>query len=353
MIIISGGDTLARLIVLDKRDLATFDKKHAAWTKMVVRANAAVSGSLEKEKIPRTESTATGGRTLVPETEEENKPADALALALVPTNATAVTEKPVELSPWQVLVALASLPRGMVAFLLVFVFGFIVGALDATLTLRVETIWHKDSDFVGLIYLAAAAPAFFGGPIAGWLADKYGGEWLILPSVILCLPWLPLMILTVSLPAFVVFFALTQLVVTVLNSVASLEMAIVSKFKPGISEIHEFAAMNLAFAVSSAIGAIVGGQIYDHVHKGWDVLCWIGFAAFAVSVAPPLIWTGKRPLLSRMLGRPPPRSGIPPEERDLPAQSEVVTSGQAGTLVAEVQPRVESPPPAQSDQSAV
>ncbi len=40
--------------------------------------------------------------------------------------------KPKELSPWGVLVALASSPRGCTAFALTFVFGMVIGALDPT-----------------------------------------------------------------------------------------------------------------------------------------------------------------------------------------------------------------------------
>ena len=42
----------------------------------------------------------------------------------------------------------------------------------------------------------------------GALADKYGGEWLMFPAVVLTLPFFPLMILKKSLPGFVVTFAL-------------------------------------------------------------------------------------------------------------------------------------------------
>ncbi|KAK4688721.1 hypothetical protein P7C73_g1372, partial [Tremellales sp. Uapishka_1] len=65
----------------------------------------------------------------------------------------AVAQPPVkELSPWGVLVALARSPRGLTAFGMTFLFGLIIGVLDPTLTLRIETVWNKDSAFVGLVY---------------------------------------------------------------------------------------------------------------------------------------------------------------------------------------------------------
>lgn len=250
-----------------------------------------------------------------------------------------ILARPVELGGLETLKALASLPRGLVAFGLFFVFGFIIGALDATITIRVEDVWKKDAQFVGLIYLAAAAPAFFIGPIAGHIADKIGTEWVIAAALALCLPWLPLMTLTSSLPAFVVYMAMVQLVVAMLNTVASLEMAIVSKHREGISEIHQFAALNIAFAISSAVGAIAGGQIYDGVKNGWNVLCWVGFAFFVAAIAPPLIWTGTRPMLWRVLGRPGPRSGMHPDELrridgEAAAAAEAGRVGRAGAGVS-------------------
>ncbi len=55
--------------------------------------------------------------------------------------------------------------------------------------------------------VAASAPTFATGPIVGALADKYGAEFIIMPSLLAAVPWLPLMILKGSLPAFIVFFS--------------------------------------------------------------------------------------------------------------------------------------------------
>lgn len=301
-IIICGADCVARLFVLDKRDMEMWRRRVVAHEAEERKARAAALGiTLEelaqREAVPSLEVADTSSTAANTQEPEED-----------------ILARPVELSALGTLKALVSQPRGIVAFGLFFVFGFTIGALDATIAIRVEDIWHKDAQFVGLIYLAAAAPAFFVGPLAGHLADKFGTEWVITVALAICLPWLPLLTLTSSLAAFVVYLAMVQLVATMLNTVASLEMAIVAKHRVGISEIHQFAALNVAFAVSSAIGAIVGGQVYDGVKNGWNVLCWIGFACFALIIPPPLIWTGGRPMLWRLLGRPGPRSGMHPDE---------------------------------------
>lgn len=345
VIIVCGADLIARLFILEKRDIAKYNKKHNAHLSAVATSEAAsraasgantpvpgaanlasheaIEAAVNGAALTHTDSMAPTavssslvGLDEYAKTDGVKGPTPGKELAPTVTTTTDDREEPVkELSAVQVFVQLASLPRGTVAFFLVFSFGFLLGALDATLTIRVESVWHKDSDFVGLIYLAGAAPSFFVGPIAGHIADKFGTEWVVLPTVLFCIPWLPALTSTASLAGFIVFFALLTMAGTMLNSVASLEMAKVSHFTPGISAIHEFAAMNLAFATSSAIGAIVGGQIYNSVSNGWAVVCWICFGVTFAAAIPAAVWCGSNPLLWRALRRPQPLSVVPPEDR--------------------------------------
>ncbi|GMK53847.1 hypothetical protein CspeluHIS016_0104330 [Cutaneotrichosporon spelunceum] len=296
VIIILALDTIARLFIIEVKDIQRLRSRQ--WG--AVREYAATGRQAEADALQRYIENA-------PHTMAEDQ------IAGIEEKAARDSKVP-ELSPWGVLKALVSLPRGVVAFFQFFAFGFVIGAFDATMAIRVNAIWHKDADFVGLIYLAGAVPSFVIGPLAGWASDRLGTEWVIGVVLVFCLPWIPLMTLKSSLAGFVVYFACANTVATALNTVASLEVAIVSKFRQGISEIHQFAAMNLAFAVSSAVGAIVGGQIYNNVRNGWDVLCWIGFALFALIIPPSLLYTGKWPLFWRAIKKPGPRSGIHPDE---------------------------------------
>jgi hypothetical protein len=79
-----------------------------------------------------------------------------------------VEEEVEELSLFGVIKALGSNRRGMTGVMMTAIFGLVDGALDPTyvepaisrgdrkltisLTLRVSEVWHKDSDFIGLIY---------------------------------------------------------------------------------------------------------------------------------------------------------------------------------------------------------
>lgn len=69
----------------------------------------------------------------------------------------------------------------------------------------------------------------------------------------------------------------------------------------GVSEIHQFAAMNIAFAISSAIGTIVGGQMYDHVPNGWAATIWFCFGMAVVVIPFLFFFAGNRSLYQRLL----------------------------------------------------
>ncbi|EIW71600.1 hypothetical protein TREMEDRAFT_67860 [Tremella mesenterica DSM 1558] len=252
-IIISGADLIARLLVVEQKDL--------------------------RRDEPRT---ITNQKPFIPSEVEGDE---------------------ILLNPWQVVKALTVNPRGTTSFLATFAFGLVVGALDPTLTLRVESVWGKSSAFVGLIYLAAAAPTFAAGPIIGHVADKYGSEWFVAPSMLLTLPWFPLLILNNSLAGFIIFFALGNLFLNCALGPVSLELSLVAKDMPGIGEIHQFAGMNIAFAISTSVGAVVGGQLYDHASNGWVAVSWFCFGVCVSGIPSMVLYVGNRPLWIRMRGK--------------------------------------------------
>ncbi|WVQ79320.1 hypothetical protein IAT38_001417 [Cryptococcus sp. DSM 104549] len=274
-IIVCAVDLFLRLFVLERSDLRKWEEKHGAIVPAAERGDLVENGGhgavgSHLNHLTKAEKDKLSGK---------------------------------ELSPWMVMVTLASSPRGMTSFCMMLAFGMIIGALEPTLTLRVQSIWNKDSDYVGLIYLAAAAPTFFCGPIIGALADKYGAEWIMFPSIILTLPWLPLLLLKKSLAGFIIIFALANLFPNCAMSPTGLEVTMVARNKEGISEIHQFAAMNVAFAVSTAIGTVAGGQMYDHVPQGWVAVCWFCFG-IAVAVTPlTFFFAGNRSLWRRLSGK--------------------------------------------------
>ncbi|WVR08153.1 hypothetical protein IAU60_005199 [Kwoniella sp. DSM 27419] len=293
--IICAIDLILRLFVIEQRHLREWQERHEIGNTEAA-ATAEKAGTIESDEavIGSSQRKTKNGPTNSPG--EEPSGAE-------PVTTPEVREAPVELSPWGVLMTLLSSTRGMTAFWVTFVYGTVLGVLEPTLTLRVQEIWNKDADFVGLVYLAAAAPTFFVGPVVGAVADKYGSEWLILPALALCLPWLPLMILRTSLAGFMVFFALAQVFIAAAAGPAGLEVTMVARKTEGISEIHQFAAMNIAFAISTSIGAIIGGQMYDHLSDGWSAVLWLAFGIIAISLPLPFFFTGNRTAFRRLMSQ--------------------------------------------------
>ncbi len=70
------------------------------------------------------------------------------------------------------------------------------------------------------------------------------------------------------------FFALATVFLSCALTPVGLEVAMVARDIEGMSEIHQFAAMNIAFSTSTAIGAIVGGQMYNSSSAGWSAVIW-------------------------------------------------------------------------------
>ncbi|WVR08154.1 hypothetical protein IAU60_005200 [Kwoniella sp. DSM 27419] len=281
-LIVCVVDLVLRFLVIEQKDVRALEAKCA-------ELDAAVNASAELENgVNRT--ARQGSNAVVRAQGEKDEEA---------------TKSPAkELSPWEVIRALCSSARGLSCYWIIFTFGAFVGLTEPTLTLRIQEVWSKDSDFVGLVYLAAAAPTFFAGPVVGHIADKFGSEFIVFPCLLFSLPWIALLILDKSLPGFIVFFSIANTAVSAAMGPTGFEVAMATKDVEGISEIHQYAAINMAFAIASAVGSVAGGQMYDHITKGWEAVCWLLFAICAASLPIPFFYTGDRTLLDRILKRP-------------------------------------------------
>ncbi|WWC92718.1 uncharacterized protein L201_007677 [Kwoniella dendrophila CBS 6074] len=312
-IIVLAVDLIMRLFVIEQKDLRKWEEQNHDSTQTESKTSEQEEKRVKSAEIPTNQLDNPDDPSPKPvnssEIEQENSESSQSGTGNQVSSDTSITsdsekkEEVVELSGWKVITTMVKSGRGMTGFWVTFLYGLIIGLFEPSLTLRVQEVWHKNSDFVGLIYLAAAAPTFISGPIIGALADKYGSEFIMLPCLIFALPWLPLMMLKKSLAGFIVLFALAEVALQCASGPAGLEVTLVSRQTPGISEIHQFAAMNIAFAASSAIGAVIGGQMYDHISNGWLAICWFAFALTLVSLPLPFIFSGNKPLYRRWIHR--------------------------------------------------
>nr|XP_018260209.1 uncharacterized protein I303_07126 [Kwoniella dejecticola CBS 10117]OBR82367.1 hypothetical protein I303_07126 [Kwoniella dejecticola CBS 10117] len=152
-----------------------------------------------------------------------------------------------QLSPVEVIITLFSIPRSLTAIGVNFASGMIIGAIDPTLTLRFRDEWGKDSHFVGLVYLATIAPVLFTGVVTGHLADRFGAEWLIPTTSLLSAPFCLLMILKKSIIGFIISFGFMNLFLNCTLAPIGVEVSAVTRDNEGISELHQFAALNVAW----------------------------------------------------------------------------------------------------------
>ncbi|KXN82690.1 hypothetical protein AN958_02255 [Leucoagaricus sp. SymC.cos] len=74
------------------------------------------------------------------------------------------------------------------------------------------------------------------------------------------------------------------------------ELAAVSRNIQGIG-YSEFSESTDPFP---KVGPIVGGQMYDHIQKGWLTTCILGVALLFVAVLLTIPYTGDKPLLTRL-----------------------------------------------------
>ncbi|KAH7914452.1 major facilitator superfamily domain-containing protein [Hygrophoropsis aurantiaca] len=212
---------------------------------------------------------------------------------------TTFIQKPLPLLA--VIRKLAESPRALVALTMALVYGIVNSMQEPSLPLHLQAIWGFNSDQVGLVYLAAVVPALISSPLAGWYADRKGSDYLTCMCLFLALPWWGVMALRRSLPLFVVALATQSFFVSGVVAPVTAELAAVSRNIEGVGYAHVYGAFNLAFGIGTAVGPVVGGQIYDRATHGWTAVCCITAALIVICILLAFCYTGADPLLAKVL----------------------------------------------------
>ncbi|BGP39370.1 hypothetical protein JCM10449v2_003308 [Rhodotorula kratochvilovae] len=180
-------------------------------------------------------------------------------------------------------------PRALTCFMVTLVNGIVAGGLQETgLTLWVEEQYGLNSEGAGLVFLGVVVPTFFGSPIAGWVADRYGTKWIMLAGVALAIPAYALLIIRGPLPLFIFFLAVLGVSVSFFITPTTVDFSIVAADTPSISTAHVFGAFNLAYSLGALIGPIIAGQILSAVgtRRGWLALCVLSAGLTALMLPP-------------------------------------------------------------------
>ncbi|KAG1769646.1 major facilitator superfamily domain-containing protein [Suillus occidentalis] len=200
-----------------------------------------------------------------------------------------------------VVIRLSQSPRALVALTMSFVYGLVQSMQEPSLPLHLQSVWNFNSDRVGLAYLAAVLPALISSPLAGYYVDQVGSDYITCICLLLALPWWIIMTLRQSLPLFIFSLAAQSFFVSGVVAPVTTELASVSRKMAGVGYAHVYGAFNLAFGIGTAVGPVIGGQIYDRARHGWTALCCITAALIVICVTLAFCYTGANPLLAKVL----------------------------------------------------
>ncbi|KIY62829.1 MFS general substrate transporter [Cylindrobasidium torrendii FP15055 ss-10] len=175
-------------------------------------------------------------------------------------------------------------------------YGTLAGIQDTILSVHLNGVWGLTSEKIGVVMLAAVIPTIFAPPITGWLSDRTGTAWIMFFGLIMMIPWCGAMIVEKSLGLFIASYALQSLFLSTIVSPLVSELAAVSRSIDGVGYAHVHGVFNFAFGVGSAVGPIIGGQLYDHVSKGFMACYVFLMGVFGVGAVLTFVYAGEEPL---------------------------------------------------------
>lgn len=208
-------------------------------------------------------------------------------------------------TPRHPISVLLTTPRMLAALLGDYAQSMVLTGLESILPLRIKTMFHYNSMQVALIFLALSFGSF-AGPATGRLSDRIGAKITVCFGFGTAAPLLILLRLIDhdSKAMVALLCSLTFLLGISLNMIltpswsdASYTVADIMKNEPGIfgtrgAYAQAFGLMNMAYAIGSLVGPLLGGFLVENV--GWNDLT-LGTGIFcALCVVPCLFATGGR-----------------------------------------------------------
>ncbi|CCM06336.1 uncharacterized protein FIBRA_08590 [Fibroporia radiculosa] len=282
-IILTMIDLVGRLLIIERKHALRWGIDPAAPSvspEAVVEAVAdAAPPSSSKEETPDTEK---GG----------------LEHAVTPVSESPAV--PHRISLIAMLGKLLRSSRAWAACIGTLIYGVIISSQEPSLPLYLQAVWNFNASKVGLVYIAAVIPTVFSSMLAGWLVDKKGPGIVGAISLSFAIPWFVLLSIHKSLAFFIVVLALAYFGVTGMVPVVSTELASVSRRLDGVGLAHVYGAFNLAYGLGSAVGPIIGGQMYDRLTNGWTAICLLAVGLCGVALLCVVCLAGDVPLVTSL-----------------------------------------------------
>ncbi|KAG5366176.1 putative MFS-type transporter C18.02 [Yarrowia sp. B02] len=206
---------------------------------------------------------------------------------------------------WQVppIILLLRHPRILVIFFQSVIFGWCVGALDATLPMHLDEIFGFGSLQSGLVMLALAIPSLI-GPVVGMMVDRFGVKFFATLGFICACPCFILLRLpdhhnvrqVVLLCALLALLgaSLVILVGPVMTDLASFTSKL-EKRRPGFygkggGLASAFGLFNVAFSIGIIIGPLQAGATKDK--SGWGMMVLSVGLVSVISAVPTFLFSG-------------------------------------------------------------
>ncbi|TRM57206.1 major facilitator superfamily domain-containing protein [Schizophyllum amplum] len=305
------ADLLGRLVIIERKDALRWEIDPAAEIDAVEAPDAEARGEGIASKTASDTADATYAEVAVAicpagapaiATDGSQNISQASPSMSVMARSTSNVASGHHFSAMQVLHKLRHSPRAIVTVVMTFVWGIAYSAQEPTLPLHLADQWGFNSSKVGLIYLAGVIPTLFSSPITGWYTDRKGAEWATSWSLLLAVPWWVVITIDGHIALFIVAYCFENLFVSGVVSPLTAELAAVARDIEGVGYAHVYGAFNLAYGIGSSVGPVVGGQMYDHLQRGWMAVCLLAMGLTVMSLALAFCYTGDRPLGARLLG---------------------------------------------------
>ncbi|KAJ8468454.1 hypothetical protein ONZ45_g17237 [Pleurotus djamor] len=278
-------DLIGRLLIIEPQDLERLKERNEL---------AAVTQPEAPATVPASDS------ILVSNGNDTNR-TDDIVMDMTPMPAMTDTPELVEearkevstLTFSQVLLKLSTSPRALSAVAISLSMGLIIAMIEPAIPLHLANVWGLSPSKIGIVLIAGFAPSLLASPISGYLCDKFGPEWIMLIGLILSIPWWLLLIIRRELGMFIGFFVIANFCISTVISPVTAELASVSRHIEGIGFAHVYGAFNVAYGLGSALGPLIGGQIYDHIENlGWTIICAIIAGILLSCIVVLFIWSG-------------------------------------------------------------
>ncbi|GLB36542.1 putative MFS general substrate transporter [Lyophyllum shimeji] len=288
-------DLVARLLIVERNDALKWGVDPKATDDGNVEEGNNKEKSSAQHELAAKGPQETSDKEIVHEQSNSQSRSSPAVSSSPPQNA-----KPLFESLITVILKLFKSSRALAAILITFVYGVVDTSQEPSLPLHLQSVWGLDSGKVGLVFLASVVPTLLSSPLAGWLTDKKGAEVVSFVCLVLSIPWWVVVIIQGPLALFIVALAVEIFFTSGLISPLTAELAAVSQSIEGVGYAHVYGAFNVAYGVGSAVGPLVGGQIYDHAKHGWMALCLLAVGLIVSSLVLALFNTGADPLSGRL-----------------------------------------------------